>query len=92
MNAAEQFRQRFLAEMLTAVSAAQMDRRAAEWEWVAPKPSDYRGRATAEQLADRTERCLGTASAFRAKAHVLRRYGVPDFIAAEVATVLGEVA
>lgn len=88
----DHYRQRFLAEMLNSASADQMDRRAAEWEWVAPKPGDFTGRATEADLAARTERCRATAAAFRAKATVLRRYGVPDFIAAEVATVLAEVA
>lgn len=92
MTAAEQYRRRFLADMFTSVSASQMLHRARMFEWAAPRPGDFNGRASAAELAARTERCLGIAAAYRAKAEVLRRYGPPDFIEAEVAQVLGEVA
>ncbi len=92
MTAAEQHRQRFLADLLTDGMASVYDRRARVFEWAAPRPGDFNGRATKAELAARTERCRATASALRAKAVVLRRYGPPDFVQVEVAQVLGEVA
>lgn len=88
----QQYRERFLANMLTDVLADQLELRAGLLESCAPRAGDFNGRATEQDLAERTARCQQTAEALRAKAYVLRRYGVPDFIAAEVSTVLGEVA
>lgn len=88
----EAFRVRFLADLLTDGMAGQWEKRARVFEWCAPRPSDFNGRATPAELAERAQRCRGTAAACRAKAAVLRRYGPPDFVTAEVAMVLGEVA
>lgn len=88
----EAFRVRFLADLLTDGMAGQWEKRARVFEWAAPRPSDFNGRATPAELAERTQRCQATAAACRAKAQVLRRYGPPDFAIAEVAMVLGEVA
>ena len=89
---ADAFRVRFLADLLTDGMAGQWEQRARVFEWCAPRPSDFNGRATAAELAERTQRCRATAAACRAKAEVLRRYGPPDFVAAEVTSVLEEVA
>ncbi len=88
----EAFRVRFLADLLTDGMAGQWERRALVFEWAAPRSSDFNGRATAAELTERAQRCRATAAACRAKAQVLRRYGPPDFVAGEVAAVLGEVA
>lgn len=91
VNSAAAFRERFLADLLTQGMATFYDRRARVFEWVAPRPGDFRGRATNADLAARAARCRETAAAFRAKADVLRRYGPPDFVVDEVGVVLGEV-
>ncbi len=87
---ASAFRKRFLADMLTQGMASYYERRALVLEWAAPRPGDFVGRATPQQLAARAARCRETAEAFRNKAAVLRRYGPPDFVADEVAGVLAE--
>ena len=88
----EVYRVRFLADLLTDGMAGQWEKRARVFEWASPRPGDFNGRASAAELAERAQRCRGTAAACRAKAAVLRRYGPPDFAIAEVAMVLGEVA
>lgn len=91
VNSAAAFRERFLADLLTQGMASYYGRRARVFEWAAPRPGDFRGRATNADLAARAARCRETAAAFRAKADVLRRYGPPDFVVDEVGVVLGEV-
>ncbi len=88
----EAFRVRFLADLLTDGLAGQWEQRARVFEWCAPRPGDFTGRAQAAELAERAQRCRETAAACRAKAAVLRQYGLPDFVTAEVAAVLEEVA
>lgn len=92
MSTVDHYRRRFLEDMLCSASEVQMLRRAEVFDWASPRPDDFNGRATAADLAARAERCRGVAAAYRAKAAVLRRYGLPDFIAAELGEVLGEVA
>lgn len=89
--AVESFRARSLADLLTSGMATYWDRRAAVFEWAAPKASDFTGRASAQDMVDRAIRCHQTSAACRAKAEVLRRYGPPDDVLAEVADVLAEV-
>ncbi len=89
---ADVFRVRFLADLLTDGMAGQWEQRARVFEWASPRSTDFNGQATTAELAERTQRCRATAAACRAKAEVLRRYGPPDFVTSEVATVLGEVA
>lgn len=88
----EAFRERFLADLLTQGMATFYEHRAAVLEWAAPRPGDYVGRATPQQLAAQSARCRETATAFRNKAAVLRRYGPPDFVVDEVAGVIAEGA
>ncbi len=88
----EAFRARFLADLLAQGMAVTYDHRASMFEWACPRPDDFNGRATPAELAERAQRCQATAAACRAKAEVLRRYGPPDFVAAEVTSVLEEVA
>lgn len=92
MNAADQYRLRALADIFNDVSAAQWEHRARVMEWCAPRPGDFNGNATPAELAQRSSRCRAAAAACRAKAEVLRRYGLPDFIAAELAEQWREVA
>ncbi len=88
----EAFRERFLADLLTQGMATFYEHRAAVLEWASPRPGDYVGRATPQQLAAQSARCRETATAFRNKAAVLRRYGPPDFVVDEVAGVIAEGA
>ncbi len=92
VNAADAFRERFLADLLNQGTASFYERRARVFEWAAPRPGDFVGRATPHQLAAQSARCRETATAFRNKAAVLRRYGTPDFVIDEVTGVLREVA
>ena len=92
VNSAAAFRERFLADLLTQGMASYYGRRARVFEWAAPRPGDFVGRATPHQLAAQSARCRETATAFRNKAAVLRRYGTPDFVMDEVTGVLREVA
>lgn len=87
---ASAFRERFLADLLTQGMATFYERRARVLEWAAPRPGDFVGRATPQQLAAQSARCRETATAFRNKAAVLRRYGPPDFVVDEVAGALAE--
>ena len=87
---ADAFRGRFLADLLTQGMATFYERRARVLEWAAPRPGDFVGRATPQQLAAQSARCRETATAFRNKAAVLRSYGPPDFVVDEVAGVLAE--
>lgn len=86
----EAFRERFLADLLTQGMATFYERRAHVLEWAAPRAGDFVGRATPQQLAAQAARCRETATAFRNKAAVLRRYGPPDFVVGEVAGALAE--
>ena len=86
------FRERFLADLLCQGMASFYEWRARVFEWAAPRPGDFVGRATPQQLAAQAARCRETATAFRNKAAVLRRYGTPDFVIDEVTGVLREVA
>jgi hypothetical protein len=90
VNAADAFRERFLADLLNQGMASFYERRARVFEWAAPRPGDFVGRATPHQLAAQAARCRETATAFRNKAAVLRRYGPPDFVVGEVAGALAE--
>lgn len=48
--------------------AATWERRARAFEWSAPRPGDYTGRATPEQLEDRARRAEAAALACRRRA------------------------
>lgn len=62
------FRQRVIHDALTEATAACWERRALAFEVAAPRPGDYHGHATAQELAERRQRCMDAAIACRAHA------------------------
>jgi len=60
-----------IRDTLNRAQAATWLRRADDWEWAAPRPDDYTGRATPATLADRAHRCRAKAAACRAHATLL---------------------
>jgi len=60
-----------IRDTLHRAQAATWLRRADDWEWAAPRPDDYTGRATPEDLAERAHRCHAKAAACRAHAIVV---------------------
>lgn len=69
----EMVRRRAVQEAVTDALAHTWTRRAEVFEWAAPKPGDFTGRATAAELAERQARCEATALACRQKAALLER-------------------
>jgi len=53
------------------INSCEVLRRADMFEWAKPKADDFRGRATAEELARADERCREVAEACRAHAAML---------------------
>jgi hypothetical protein len=87
----DHFRARVLQDALTEATAQYWLRRAQQFEAAAPKPDDYRGQATDEQLTNAWVQCITAAVACRRHAELIRG----DFrepISDEVWDVLGEVA
>lgn len=82
---------RFLQDALTMATAAYWRKRAEDFEAARPRPGDYNGNATPEQLKARDERMAGIARACRNHAALLGA-GQPSRISDEVAAVLREVA
>lgn len=82
---------RVLQDALTEVSANQWDRRAAMYEWAAPRPEDYRGAADLAELDAQARRCDLGAARCRIHAHILRGGDLldPD-IARDVRLVAGQ--
>lgn len=66
----EHFRHRVVQDALADATAIYWCRRAAAFEDAAPRPGDFTGRASREQLDAARERCLGAAAACRARASV----------------------
>lgn len=85
------FRARVLQDCLTAALPAVWERRAAAWEDARPRPGDYNGRASVDELVDRDRRCRAIAEACRRHARLLRE-GEPEPVSVEVVDVLQEVA
>jgi len=79
---------RVVQDALTTASSAGWLRRAESFEQAAPRPGDYRGRASTRELEERHRRCLGTAAACRAHASVLTDLA-PERISVEVGEHLG---
>jgi hypothetical protein len=87
----EHFRARLLQDCLTEATAMHWLGRSQAFRDAAPRPSDFHGRASRDQLADAYQRCMATAAACHAHARLLFD-GMPEEISAEVLDVLGEVA
>lgn len=86
---AVQFHQRVLQDALSEATASFWERRARQLEEAAPRPGDWPGRATPEQLSAARERCLSAAAACRHRA-TLEAAGAP--LSAEVAELWQVVA
>lgn len=79
---------RLLQEALSDAWAPQQRARAAAFRAAAPRPGDFHGRATREELRAAWERCRAIAGAFENRAELCPT----EVIATDVATALGEVA
>ena len=62
------FTARVLADAMSEGTAIFWERRARELEAAAPRPGDFRGRATEAELAEAGRRCREAAAACRARA------------------------
>lgn len=67
----ESMRRRGAAEAILGAMPATWLRRAELFEWARPKPGEYTGRATAQELAARDRRCRTAAIACRRHAAAL---------------------
>lgn len=63
-----EFHQRVVQDAFSEATAAYWERRATAFEDAAPRPGDYPGMATPEELSVARERCLSVAAACRARA------------------------
>lgn len=62
------FQRRVLQDALAEATAIYWRRRADTFEWARPRPGDYFGQATREQLAESDARCAAMARACRTRA------------------------
>jgi hypothetical protein len=74
----EPMRRRAVQQAISEASAWYWAWRAEQFHAAAPKPSDFNGQATAQELADATERCLCAARACWSHAHLLAEMEVSD--------------
>lgn len=72
------FRARVLQDALAQATAAYWRRRAEVWEAARPRPGDFTGAATTEELAEANMRCAATALACRQRAAVSLLWDDPD--------------
>ena len=86
-GAAEQIRLRFLQDAFTQARAAQWRKRAETFEWCRPRPTDFNGRATADELAQRDARLARLARLCRFHARLIETSNGAA-IAAELADML----
>ena len=85
----DHFRARILQDALTEATAQYWIHRAHQFQQAAPRPDDYGGHASDEQLTDALVRCLTTVAACRRHADLISGE-YPEPISAEVWDVLGE--
>lgn len=69
---AEQIRIRMLADSFREARATNWEARAEMLEWARPRPDDFHGNATAEELAERDEHLAHLAETCRQHAKLLR--------------------
>lgn len=72
----DRYRARFLEQLLTEATADYWERRAEAFELAAPRPGDYLGHQTPEELARRAQRAAERATACRNHAALIRATGV----------------
>ncbi len=87
----DHFQRQITEDALLVAMPSTYRHRAAMFEWARPRPNDFTGKATAEDLADLDERCRLAAQACRNHAALLE-LGLPDYICAEVDNVMGKAA
>jgi hypothetical protein len=87
----DHFRARILQDCLTEATAAYWLRRSVAFEEAAPRPVDFHGSATQEELRERWKECMATARACRRHAQLIMD-SRPEEISREVWDALGEVA
>lgn len=87
MDTSEQIQRRFLQDAFAQASAAQWRKRAETFEWCRPRPGDFNGRATAEELAARDARLARLARLCRFHARLIETSN-RQAIAAELAEML----
>lgn len=82
---------RSVQESITAAQPCTWDRRAEQLEDARPRPGDFHGQATREDLAERHARLTEQAAACRLHAEFLRRYPTPigEDLAALVVAIIG---
>lgn len=82
---------RSVQESITAALPCMWDRRAEDLENARPRPGDFHGQATREDLAERFARLTEQAAACREHAELLRRYPTPigEDLAALVVAIIG---
>ena len=71
----DQFTRRVIEDAMLQATAAYWRRRAADFEWARPRPGDFTGAASADELAARDRRLAETAEACRRHAHLLETDG-----------------
>lgn len=74
----EQMRRRSVAEAIIGAMPATWLRRAEAFEWARPRPGEYTGQATAEEIAARDRRCRAAAVACRRHAAALKAVVASD--------------
>ncbi len=70
VDAVEHFQARVCREAIREAEAATWERRAAMLEWARPRPGDWHGQATREELRARYDRLTEQAQACRNRARV----------------------
>lgn len=82
---------RSVQESITAAQPCTWDKRAEQLENARPRPGDFHGQATREDLAERYARLTEQAAACREHAELLRRYPSPigEDLAALVVGIIG---
>ena len=86
----DRFRARVLQDALTEATAQYWVDRAHQFQQATPRPGDFHGNATTEELRAAHRRCMATAQACLRRAALLR--GEVAEISPEVWDALGEVA
>ena len=72
LEASIQMQRRAVQDMLQMATADFWERRAKQFEWAMPRPDDFLGRATEQEVAERAKRLRSAAPQCRAQAFVMR--------------------
>lgn len=69
----DHFQRRIIQDALTDATAVYWRRRAETFEWARPRPGEFHGQATREELDEADARCAAMARACRAKADAIEQ-------------------